>query len=421
MAPAPGRTWAGNLAYSAGELVEPTSIDELAEVMGGAARVRVLGSRHSFNRVADTTGTLVGLRRLPTGLEVDRERGVVRAGAGLTYGEVGVRIQEEGWALHAMASLPHITVGGAVATGSHGSGDGAASLAEGVAAVEIVTTGGEQVRLERGDPDFGGAVVSLGMLGAVTVVELDVEPTYDVAQTVYEGLTWDRVVEDLDAVTGLGTSVSVFTDWRDPDRATQVWVKDRVDRPRGGDGAVGALGLRPADGPRHMIRGGRPEHCTPQGGVPGPWLDRLPHFRMGFTPSAGEELQSEWLLPRRAVGPALEQLRGMADELAGLALSAEMRTVSRGRQWLDPAQEDSVAFHVTWRREQPAVEALLPRIEEGLEPLGARPHWGKLFDERALARRIEELYPQRGRMLELAARLDPRGALRNDYLERVGL
>ncbi|WP_298885840.1 FAD-binding protein [uncultured Serinicoccus sp.] len=423
MAPAPGRTWAGNLDYSAGELVEPTSIGQLAEVMAGARRVRVLGSRHSFNRVADTTGTLVGLRRLPAELEVDGERRVVRAGAGLTYGEVGARIQEEGWALHAMASLPHITVGGAVATGSHGSGDGAASLAEGVAAVEVVTTGGEQVRLERGDPDFGGAVVSLGMLGAVTVVELEVEPTYDVAQTVYEGLTWDQVVEDLDAVTGLGTSVSVFTDWRDPDRTTQVWVKDRVDEPRTGSGVPGvdALGLRPADGPRHMIRGGRPEHCTQQGGVPGPWLDRLPHFRMGFTPSAGEELQSEWLLPRRSVGPALERLRGMAGELAGLALSAEMRTVSCGRQWLDPAQEDSVAFHVTWRRDQPAVEALLPRIEEGLDPLGARPHWGKLFDERALAGRIEELYPQRGRMLELAARMDPRGALRNDYLERVGL
>ncbi|GAA4884473.1 FAD-binding protein [Serinicoccus chungangensis] len=421
MAPAPGRTWAGNLAYSAEELVEPTSTGQLAEVMAGAGRVRLLGSRHSFNRIADTTGTLVGLRRLPAEVELDGERRVVRAGAGLTYGDVGARIQEQGWALHAMASLPHITVGGAVATGSHGSGDGAASLADGVSAVEIVTTEGAHVRLERGDADFGGAVVSLGMLGAVTVLELDVEPTYEVAQTVYEGLTWDRVVEDLDAVTGLGTSVSVFTDWRDPDRTTQVWVKERVDDPGSRRADPADLGLRPADGPRHMIRGGSPEHCTRQGGVPGPWLDRLPHFRMGFTPSAGDELQSEWLLPRRAVGPALDRLRRMSGELAGLAMSAEMRTVSRGRQWLDPAQEDSVAFHFTWRPAQPAVEAFLPRIEEGLDPLGARPHWGKLFDERALAGRVDDLYPRRGAFSELAARLDPRGALRNDFVERVGL
>ena len=419
MASAPGGTWAGNLAYSARELVEPTSTDELAAVMARVDRARLLGSRHSFNRVADTTGTLVGLGRMPAELEVDADRRVARVSAGSTYGEVAPRLHEQGWALPAMASLPHITVGGAVATGSHGSGDGIGSLADGVGAVELVTTGGELVRLERGQDDFGGAVVSLGMLGAVTTLELDVEPTYDVAQTVYEGLTWDRAVEDLAAVTGLGTSVSVFTDWRDPDRATQVWVKDRVDEPRAGDPA--ALGLSPADGPRHMLPGGPTEHCTRQGGVPGPWWDRLPHFRTGFTPSAGDELQSEWLVPLREAVPALAWLRAMAADLAGLALVCEMRTVSRGGQWLDLVPEDSVALHFTWQPRQQDVEALMPRIEEGLTPLGARPHWGKLFDEDALARRLDDAFPQHGRMRALRARLDPRGALRNDFLERVGL
>jgi len=415
----PGRTWAGTFSYSAAELVEPRSVEEVAEVMGRAERVRLLGSRHSFNRIADTTGTLVNLDRLPTEVEVDSDRHTVRASAGLTYGELGARIQEQGWALHTMASLPHITVGGAIATDTHGSGDGIGSLADGVSAVELVTTEGEHVRLERGERDFGGAVVSLGMLGAVLTLEMDVEVGYDVAQTVYEGLRWDQVAADLEAVTGLGTSVSVFTDWLDPDRPTQVWVKDRVDNTDPGDPA--ALGLRPADGPRHMFRGGPAEHCTEQGGVPGPWLHRLPHFRLEFTPSSGAELQSEWLLPRQGAPAALEWLRGMAGELAPLTQASEMRTVSGGQQWLNLAQEDCVAFHFTWHQQPEAVEALVTRIEEGLNPLGARPHWGKVFDERALADRIDTLYPQRDRVRDLSARLDPRGALRNDFLDRVGL
>ncbi|WP_022923846.1 FAD-binding protein [Serinicoccus marinus] len=414
-----GSTWAKNLTYSAVELVEPEGLEQLAEVMSSAQRVRLLGSRHSFNRIADTTGTMVGLGRLPVDVSVDSDRQRARVEGGAAYGEVARRLHEQGWGLHAMASLPHITVAGAVATDTHGSGDGIPSLAEGVAAVEIVTTEGRQVRLERGEEDFGGAVVSLGTLGAVVALELDVEPTYDVAQTVYEGLTWDAVAADLDAVTGLGTSVSVFTDWADADAPHQVWVKQRTDS-TGGDPR--ALGLTAADGQRHMMRDGPGERCTRQGGVPGPWLDRLPHFRLDFMPSNGAEVQSEWLLPRSRAGEAIDALRGLADALGPLTQACEMRSVAVGQQWLGLTRgEDCVAFHFTWSPDQRAVEALIPRIEEGLEPLGARPHWGKLFDERALARRIEELYPQRGRMLGLAARLDPRGALRNDYLERVGL
>ena len=144
-------------------------------MMGSADRVRVLGSRHSFNRIADTTGTMVSRGRLPVDVTVDSDRQRARVEGAAAYGGVARRLHELGWGLHAIASLPHITV--------------------------------------------AGAVVSLGTLGAVTAVELDVEPTYDVAQTVYEGLGWDTVVAGLDAVTGLGTSVSVFTWWQDPDQA----------------------------------------------------------------------------------------------------------------------------------------------------------------------------------------------------------
>lgn len=414
-----GATWAKNLEYSARELVEPTGVEELAAVLSGADRVRMLGSRHSFNRVADTTGTMVGLGRMPVQVEVDAARRVVRTSGGITFGELGARLQEQGWALHAMASLPHITVAGGVSTDTHGSGDGAPSLAEGVAAVELVTTGGEHVRLERGDEEFDGAVVALGMLGALVTLELDIEPTYDVAQTVYDGLTWEQVATDLDAVTGLGTSVSVFTDWLDRDRTTQVWVKQRVDR-AGGD--PDGLGLTAAGEPRHPHRGNRADSCTEQGGIPGPWLDRLPHFRLEFTPSNGAELQSEWLLPRSGAAAAVEVLQGLAAQMAPVLHGCEMRTVATGRQWLGMTQGvDCVAFHFTWRPEQAAVTALLPRIEAGFAPLGARPHWAKLFDEDALAGRVHELYPQLARVRALRGRLDPRGALRNDFLDRLGI
>ncbi|WP_151523484.1 FAD-binding protein [Serinicoccus kebangsaanensis] len=416
---AAGSTWAKNYAYSARELVEPASLDELAEVMASADAVRLLGSRHSFNRIADTTGTMVGLGRLPVDVSVDGDRRLARVEGGAAYGVVAQRLAALGWGLHAMASLPHITVAGAVATDTHGSGDGIPSLAEGVAAVELVTTEGEQVRLERGEDDFGGAVVSLGTLGAVTALELDVEPSYDVAQTVYEGLTWDAVAADLDAVTGLGTSVSVFTWWKDADRVDQVWVKQRTDT-EGGDPA--ALGLVAADGQRHMLPGGPGERCTRQGGVPGPWLDRLPHFRMDFTPSNGAEVQSEWLLPRERAGEAIDALRGLAARMEPVLQVCEMRAVAAGRQWLGLTQGvDCVAFHFTWGPDQGAVERLIPHIEEGLTPLGARPHWGKLFGEDALAGRVDEAYPHRHRLGSLRRRLDPRGALRNDFLDRLGI
>lgn len=419
MSTAAGSTWAKNLTYSAQELIEPTSEEQLSEVMASAEHIRLLGSRHSFNRIADTTGTMINLGALPVEVDIDSDAQVVRTSAGITFGALGVHLQQQGWALHAMASLPHITVAGAVSTDTHGSGDEAPSLAQGVAALEVVTSRGDRVRLQRGAEDFESAVVSLGMLGAITTVELDIEPSYDVAQTVYDGLTWETVVADLDTVTTLGTSVSIFTDWQDRDRTTQVWVKQRTDRV-GGDPA--ALGLTPAREARHPHKGNPAHNCTEQLGIPGPWVDRLPHFRVDFTPSNGAEVQSEWLVPRAQVGSVIEVLRGLSGEIAPLLHGCEVRTVAAGGQTLGLTQGTAcVAFHFTWRPDQGAVEALLPRIEAGLNPLGARPHWAKLFDESRFADRVADLYPRLDAMLALRRRMDPRGALRNDFLDRLGL
>ncbi|MET0763631.1 MAG: FAD-binding protein, partial [Blastococcus sp.] len=311
---APGTNWAGNYRYRAARLHRPASLDQLRDVVAGSAGVHVLGSRHSFNGIADAAD-LISLEALhseealPAGVSVDHGAQTVSFGAGLKYGELVERLNDEGLALHNLASLPHISVAGAVATATHGSGVRNGSLATAVAAVQLLTSGGELLELSRGDADFDGVVVGLGALGVVTRLTLDVQPAFEVRQRVFEGLPFDSLCEHFEEIASRGYSVSVFTDWSDT--VDQVWVKSRADEPDPNDGDL--LGAAPATVDRHVIRGLDPTPCTPQLGRPGPWSDRLPHFRMGFTPSAGEELQSEYLMPRRHAAEALAAVRSLGD------------------------------------------------------------------------------------------------------------
>ncbi|SFR71874.1 xylitol oxidase [Agromyces sp. CF514] len=423
-----GRNWAGNLAYGAARLARPTSVDELAELVVAAGRgsacVRALGSRHSFNRIADTDGLLVETSGLPTHVEIDAEARTARVSAGLRYGEVAEALEREGWALANLASLPHISVAGAVATGTHGSGDAIGSLATQVAALELVTADGSLLRLRRGDPDFDGAVVALGALGIVTALELDIEPNYEVAQTVFERLPLEAVLADLDAVTGLATSTSLFTTWREPDVVDQLWLKQRTDAatsapPRD---VLAQMGVRPATAKRHPLPGVSAEHCTDQLGVPGAWFERLPHFKLGFTPSNGDELQSEFLVPRERAADAIAAVRGLADSIAPLLQVTEIRTVAADALWLSSSYGGgTVGIHFTWLPDQPAVEALLPTLQAALDPFDARPHWGKLFDVGFAAQRMPQRYARWDDFRSLAARLDPDRVFGNGLLERIGL
>lgn len=414
------RNWASNVVYGSERIVAPRSIEALADAVRSASRVKALGSRHCFNTIADTDGVHVSARELPAEVAVDSERRVVRVAAGLRYGDVAPRLDREGWALANLASLPHISLAGAVATGTHGSGDAVASLAASVAAVELVTADGETRRFARGDADFDGVVVCLGALGIVTALELDIVPSFDIAQTVYERLPLDAVLDDLDAVTGLGYSVSLFHTWRDPDVVDQLWVKRRADAA----GAVpdDVLGASRATVKRHPLPDVSAESCTDQLGEPGPWFARLPHFKLEFTPSNGDELQSEYLVPRRNAVAAISALRELAPRVAPLLQVCELRTVAQDDLWLSPAyQTDVMGLHFTWKPDQPGVEALLPTIEAALAPLGARPHWGKLFTLDGAEQRISRLYPRWNDFAALRERLDPRGVFRNDFLARLGL
>ncbi|MFC0504071.1 FAD-binding protein [Micromonospora costi] len=407
----PRRNWAGNVRYAARRFHRPTSVDELRRLVAGSDRLRVVGTGHSFNRLGDTTGDLVSLAGLPPEITIDPERRTVTVAAALRYGDVATRVHAEGYALANLASLPHISVAGAVATGTHGSGVANGNLATAVAGLELVTADGELLRVDR-DTDgdtFAGMVVGLGALGVVTRVTLDLVPTFDVRQYVH--LRLPR--EELDAAFGSAYSVSLFTDWRSP-RIEQVWRKQRADQAAPPPGWLGTTAAVTAC---HPVPGMPAENCTAQLGVPGPWHERLPHFRLGFTPSSGDELQSEYHVPREAAAEVLAALDPVAHLIAPVLQICELRTVAADRLWLSPNYDrDSLAVHFTWSDDAAAVLPVVAAVEERLAPFAPRPHWGKVFG--LAPERVAAAHPRYADFAALLTRLDPAGTFRTELLDR---
>jgi alditol oxidase len=399
--------WAGNVVFSAARLESPTTDERLREVVADSAKVHVVGAGHSFSRIADTTGTLISLRDLPATVEIAPDRASARVGAGLRLAELSLLLHAEGLALHNLPSLPHITLAGAVTTATHGSGDGNGSLASAVRSLELLTADGSLLTLSRGDERFDGAVVSFGALGVVTSLEIDVVPAFDVEQRVHEDLPWEVLAAESERIFAQAYSVSVFTDWRD---SFAAWVKRRTtDAPAD----LSWTGAREATGQRHPIPGVSAEHCTRQLGEPGPWHARLPHFRAEFTPSAGAELQSEYLVPRSHAAEALRALKDLGPIISPVLLTAEIRTMTADDHWLSPFQgRASIAFHFTWIPDTEAVRPVLARIEEALAPCSVRPHWGKLYEMAP-----DDRYEHWSRFARLLDDLDPEGKFRNEVVD----
>ncbi|MEV5957056.1 D-arabinono-1,4-lactone oxidase [Streptomyces sp. NPDC051987] len=412
-APDWSRNWAGNVTFGAARWHRPQSIDELRRLVAHSDRIRAVGSGHSFSTVADTRGDLVRLDGLPPVIDLDPVARTVTVSAGLRYADVVFDLQRAGFALANLASLPHISIAGSVATGTHGSGDAQRCLAASVRALQLVGPEGDLTELGRDtDPDdFPGAVVALGALGIVTRLTLDIEPSYEMAQRVRVDVPLDEIAADFDAVSGAAYSVSVFTDWGGPD--AQVWLKRRTGR-----GDSGWNGGRAAEQPLNPVPGMPPEFSTRQLDEPGPWCERLPHFRPELTPGAGEELQSEYYLPRAAAPAAIAALRGLGERLAPALHIAEVRTVRADDLWLSPAYgTDSVTFHFTWVKDLDRVRPLIAAVEDALLPLGARPHWGKLtaLTPPELAARHERA-ADFGR---LTRKYDPSGTFRNAFTDAL--
>lgn len=408
--------WAGNYRYSTDRLYRARSLEQVQEFVKQYGQLKVLGTRHCFNGIADSTHNLLSLREMDQVVALDPRRRTVTVEAGMSYGQLCPYLDERGFALHNLASLPHISIAGACATATHGSGAKNGNLATAVSAMEIVTAGGEVLKLSR-DKDgstFQGGVVSLGALGVVTQVTLDVQPTFLMRQDVYLNLPTAQVKDHFEDIVSAGYSVSLFTDWQ-KGRMNEVWIKRRVDK-----GAT--LAARPefhgatlATKNVHPIAELSAENCTEQMGVPGPWYERLPHFRMGFTPSSGKELQSEYFVPRRNAVEAILAVERLRDHVSPHLMISELRTIDADQLWMSPCyNQPSLAIHFTWKQDWESVRKVLPMIERELAPFKVRPHWGKLFT--VAPAQLQLRYERCSQFKQLLKQYDPQGKFRNEFL-----
>lgn len=416
-----GSTWAGTHEFAAAGLIEATTVDEVRDaVLDAPGRIKAVGTRHSFNDVADTDGTLIsvgGLEGTPVIDLTDPSHPTVTAPAGMRYGVLGTWLQARGWALHNTGSLPHISLAGAIATGTHGSGARNGCQSTAVDRIEYVDARGEERTVRRGEPALEGLAVGLGAFGIVTELTLAIQPTYDLRQDVYEGMPWERLLTETPDILADAYSVSIFTTWAEP-TVQQIWRKSGI-----------GLDATPAEEWRGATRrptsdaqlvDGDPEALTEQGGRPGPWIDRLPHFRLTHNPSNGKEIQSEYFVPIEESAGALAAVRELGDQLAPHLLVSELRAIAADSLWLSGAYgRDTLAIHFTWDHHPAEVAALLPLVESALAPFDARPHWGKwhAFDAAAIAR----VHPRLPDARELFESLDPAGRFVNAHLMRLGV
>jgi xylitol oxidase len=410
------RNWAGNYTYTAARTHRPKTIEQLREIVRGCKKTRALGTRHSFNAIADCDKDLISLEHFDRVVELDAAARQVTVEGGIRYGQLGAYLHQQRYALPNLASLPHISVAGACATGTHGSGDANGNLATAVSAMELITADGEVTQLSRDQHGeaFDGMVISLGGLGVITKLTLDIVPTFSVRQQIYENLPVSELENHFGEVMSRAYSVSLFTDWQS-ESVNQVWLKrlNTKNIASAPEQLFGAM-LAPAD--RHPIGSISAENCTAQMDVPGPWHERLPHFRTDYTPSSGEELQSEYFVPREHAVAAFRAISRLRKQLQPLLQISEVRTVAADQLWMSPCYERaSVAFHFTWKQNWPEVQKLLRVIEEQLAPFDARPHWGKLFTMSSA--RLQSLYAKLSEFRQLLQSHDPDGKFRNAFMD----
>ena len=375
-APLPRTNWAGNLTYHTDNLLTPKTVEETQQLVKTTPKLRALGSRHCFNTIADSTAAQISLTALDS-MVIDADAKTVTVGAGVRYG----------------------------------------NLSTAVSGMEMVAADGQIVRLSRAkDGDsFKGAVVHLGALGVVTKITLDLQPTYQVRQVVYENLSMGQLEHNLDAIFSSGYSVSLFTNWQNH-RVSQVWIKSKAAPGDHFQIEPEFYGATAAKQKLHPLPGHDATPCTEQMGVPGPWYERLPHFRMNFTPSSGAEIQTEYFVPRARGYEAILAVEQLKDKITPHLFITELRCIAADDLWMSPAyKQDCMAIHFTWKPESDEIHKVLPLIEEKLAPFNAKPHWGKVFT--MPPSRIRQVYENIPQFQTLLKQYDPQGKFRNQFID----
>lgn len=411
------KNWAGNLTYSTDKVAYPDSVGQVQEIVKNSLRIKALGTRHCFNNIADSRYQLLSTSKLNKIISLDREAMTVTVEAGIKYGELAPWLDAQGYALHNLASLPHISVGGSISTATHGSGVRNKNLSAAVAGLELVLADGSLLQLtrERSADTLHAVSVGLGAAGIITQVTLDIEPAYIMRQHVYLKLPMTTLAANFDRVVSAAYSVSLFTDWQS-DAINEVWIKSRTEDalPVPGDEFYGA---QPAIRNLHPILAHSAENCTEQLGVAGPWYERLPHFKMGFTPSSGAELQSEYFIPHTHAVEAIQAIHRLGNQIGPYLLISEIRTIAADELWMSPCyHQDSVTIHFTWKPDWEGVQSVLPLIEKALAPFQPRPHWGKVFILEPVV--LQSRYEKLDDFKKLIAGYDPERKFQNDFLAR---
>ncbi|MEO5564353.1 MAG: FAD-binding protein [Chitinophagaceae bacterium] len=412
--PEPRMNWAGNLSYSTDNLFNPQTISELQDIIKKNKKITALGSKHSFNAIADSTDNQVSTSGLNKVISLDKEKNTITIEAGIKYGEFCTHLDTNGYALHNLASLPHISVAGACATSTHGSGIKNGSLATGISAIEFINGEGEIVSLskEKNGDEFAGAIVGLGAIGIITKMTLALQPAFKMKQWVFQNMPMSELEKNFEEIMSAGYSVSLFTDWKNKN-INQVWIKAIADETM--NTLTEFHGAKLATRNMHPLEDLSAENCTDQMGVAGPWYERMPHFKMGFTPSSGKELQSEYFIPFENAYEGMMAIEKLNEKVSPHLFISEIRAIAADDLWMSPFYKRTcVAFHFTWKQEWEDVQKLLPLIEEALAPFNPRPHWGKLFSMKpnVLQSRIERLNDFKS----LATKYDPNGKFRNEFI-----
>jgi len=406
------KNWSGTVTFQDSHSYSPATVEELAKIVAKEGNIRARGSAHCFNAIADTSAASVTFENMSQEIVIDKDRAIVTVPAGMKYGELAVALHDRGWALHNMASLPHISVAGAIATATHGSGVGNGNLATAVRGLEIVLPDGNIKTVTSQDPDFAGFVVGLGLVGIVSKVELAIEPTFNVEQTVYRGMSRETYAANLDEIMSLAYSVSYFTTWAAAGGG-EVWAKFRS----GVKAPADLFEAYPATSNRHPLPGLNPEPCTEQMAVSGPWHLRLPHFKMEFTPSAGDEIQSEFFIDRKDAPAAIAALEKIAPQINEILWVTEIRAIAADNLWMSPHyQRDSIGIHFTWKKVDAAYE-IVKVVEALLAPFKYRPHLGKVFS--ASPEYLKSVMPKMDDFKKLVQQIDPANKFGNAFTDNL--